>query len=52
MITVKIMEGNGKEWTDDQWLEEPNQEDCIREYNPGCLVVVTIDGVEVDIYET
>ena len=51
-ITVEITEGNGKTWIDEQWILEPDEEDCVREYNTGCLVVVYEDGNEIDSYET
>ena len=52
MITIEITEGSGKTWVDEQWVEQPDEEDCIREYNQGCLVVVYEDGEEIDSFET
>lgn len=38
---VKITEGSGREWWDnDVWVDPPDQEDAIREYNDGCMVEV------------
>ena len=51
MITVEVMEGNGKVWVDDQWLEAPGIEDCIREYNHGCMITIYEDDTELDCLE-
>ena len=51
MITVEVMEGNGKVWVDDQWLEAPDIEDCIRKYNHGCTITIYEDDTELDCLE-
>lgn len=52
MIKVEITEGNGKTWVDPMWVEAPNEEECIKEYNPGCLIRVIEGDEEIDIFET
>ena len=51
-MQVEITEPSGKTWIDAQWIDAPDEEDCIREYNPGCVVEITLDDGEMEIYST
>ena len=54
MVKLKITEANGTVWYDNTtWVEAPDQEDCEREYNPGCTIEIEdSEGNEIDIITT
>ena len=51
---LKITEANGTTWYDNTtWVEEPDQEDCEREYNPGCTIEIEdSEGNDIDTIST
>jgi hypothetical protein len=51
MYKLKITEASGAVWHDDNtWVDIPDQEDCEREYNPGCTIEITDEnGNDIDV---